>query len=302
MNAGYGSLLTEIIIKDDSTLIKKAKSKYGIYRISQEMNFYKNIINNNINFSIPKIYLYNDFFEMEYLKNYITCEEYLNKYPQKLNFIIDKINNDLNILHKNTINISFEKFINDLKLETYQKIKNRLKEIEHIITKYNYIKTVNNKKIFDIVHILTYIETYIETYIKNNKELKYSVIHGDIQLNNILIDIESNDIKYIDPRGFFGNTSLYGLKEYDYAKLYFGLGGYSYFDFKHVDKLNINENNINIDIKNHLNYDYNNLNIINIFIICIWLGNAHCFINNEFKMIESYFYALYIASCFIEKN
>jgi hypothetical protein len=50
---------------------------------------------------------------MEYLKNYITCEEYLNKYPQKLNFIIDKINNDLNILHKNTINISFEKFIND---------------------------------------------------------------------------------------------------------------------------------------------------------------------------------------------
>ena len=38
--------------------------------------------------------------------------------------------------------------------------------------------------------------------------------------------IRDNEIIFIDPRGYFGNTKLYGLKQYDFAKLLFGLSGY----------------------------------------------------------------------------
>ena len=69
------------------------------------------------------------------------------------------------------------------------------------------------------------------------------MIHGDTHLGNILID-NSNNIYYIDPRGYFGNKKLFGLHYYDYAKLMFGLSGYSIFDEMIIDKLNIIDNNM----------------------------------------------------------
>jgi hypothetical protein len=89
------------------------------------------------------------------------------------------------------------------------------------------------------------------------------------------------------------------MKEYDYAKLYFGLGGYSYFDFKDVNDLQIDNDNIIIDMKEMINI-LEQPYIIQVFIISIWLGNSHCFIKNELKAIESYFYSLYISTIVIK--
>ena len=301
MNNGYGALLTRIEKINDNLLKKKAISEYGKNRITHEINFYKKIISENINFPVPKIqnidYI-NYSFELEYLNTYITCQNYLTH--DNNNIIIKKIYNDLNILHKNQMIVSKNTFNEDLILETYGKIKNRFNEIREIIDKYKFIKKVNGQKILEFAHIIEFIEKYINNYIKNNNSYTYNLIHGDLQLNNILVD--NYDIKYIDPRGFFGKTALYGLKEYDYAKLQFGLGGYSYFDTKIVDELNIIDDNIIIDIKKIKDYEFNELNLTNMFIICIWLGNAHCFKNNEFKMIESYFYAIYVASRFMSNT
>jgi hypothetical protein len=169
-----------------------------------------------------------------------------------------------------------------------------LKTIDHIVRKYDNIHSVNGLKILKIDIILNKINEFIEEYVKSC-ELKYYPIHGDLQLNNILINTETDEIRFIDPRGYFGNSDIYGMKEYDLAKIYFGMGGYSYFDLKNVTKLNIENDNIQIDMKemnNILEHD----NIIKILIISIWLGNAHCFISNEYKVVESYFYSLYLAT------
>lgn len=312
MNTGYGSFLTKIEKLSDKLLLKYSISDYGNFRIENEIAFYKNIIINEIDFPMPKIYnIKNNLFYIEYLKDYITCEEYLkNNKTSKDNIIniINIVNSHLIKLQHKTINVSLDIFEEDLKLETYKKIYSRLNEINDIIKKYEFIEYVNKFKILDINSIINFIEKYINNYINSykssNNNYVYYPVHGDLQLNNILINNKNFDIKYIDPRGFFGNTKFYGMKEYDYAKLYFGLGGYSYFDTKNVYNLDIIDNNINIDIdiNKHKEYDYNNMNIINIFIICIWLGNAHCFKNNENKLIESYFYALYVASKFIKFN
>lgn len=309
MNTGYGSFLTKIEKISDNLLLKYSISEYGKFRIENEIAFYKNILTNEIDFSMPKIYnIKNNLFYIEYLKDYITCEEYLKNNKASKDNIINIINSHLiNLQHKN-INVSLNIFEEDLKLETYKKIHSRLNEINEIIKKYSFIEYVNKFKIMDINSIINFIEKYVNNYIESykltNTKYTYCPVHGDLQLNNILINNKNFDIKYIDPRGFFGNTQFYGMKEYDYAKLYFGLGGYSYFDTKNVFNLDIIDNNIDIDIDDnkHKEYDYHNMNIINIFIICIWLGNAHCFKTNENKLIESYFYALYVASKFIKFN
>jgi tRNA A-37 threonylcarbamoyl transferase component Bud32 len=302
MNTGYGALLTSVTLLENNTINKKSVSQYGNKRIINEINFYIEINKQNINFPMPKIYKIdknNYFFQMEYLKNFKTYYEFL-KNKNKDN-IQNKILNDMNTLHLNKITVNKDLFDNNLILETYGKIIQRYDEIKDIITKYKYIKTVNNLKIYNFDYIVDFIKNYIDKYISNNKLFEYSIIHGDLHLNNIMVN-EENNIRYIDPKGSFGNSELYGIKEYDYAKFYFGLGGYSHFDNKIINNLDINNNNINININIINEYKYNNLDLVNIFIMCIWLGNAHCFKNNEYKVVESFFYALYVSTKFIINN
>lgn len=52
---------------------------------------------------------------------------------------------------------------------------------------------------------------------------RFTLIHGDPTFSNILV---GDDQAYlIDPRGYFGNTKLYGDPLYDYAKLYYSVAG-----------------------------------------------------------------------------
>ena len=87
----------------------------------------------------------------------------------------------------------------------------------------------NNIKIKTFDEILSIIEVNVLEYIKSKSNYTYSLIHGDCQFSNILIH-KNNDIKFIDPRGYFGNTMLFGIPEYDIAKVFFALSGYDHFD------------------------------------------------------------------------
>jgi hypothetical protein len=136
----------------------------------------------------------------------------------------------------------------------------------------------------------------------------YSFIHGDCQFNNILCSIDDADrarIVFIDPRGYYGDTKLYGIPEYDYAKILFALSGYDLFDNAVVDDLRVDGNNVVIsDFIQHNFYDiFESVSplpeIVPTLFVCIWLGNAHMFINNEAKCMTSYFIAMYYASKYL---
>jgi len=294
MNTGYGSTLTVVNKISDDILEKKSISDYGEKRINNEIYFYKQINNLEINFPIPKILSISDNrFTMEYLKDYITYQKYLELGGQ---IYKDKIFSDFKLLHQYEKKVSKEYFIKNLKKETYLKVKERYKEISELVEKYSFIKKVNGVEILSFNKILDLIENYIENYLKSVENFTYYPLHGDPQLNNILINPKTKEIKYIDPKGNFGDSQFYGMKEYDYAKFYFGLGGYSYFDLKEVTELKITNDNLDINIKSFEKYDFKKINLINIFIVSIWLGNAHCFKSNEYKAIESFFYSLYIST------
>ncbi|OGI76821.1 hypothetical protein A3C57_00340 [Candidatus Nomurabacteria bacterium RIFCSPHIGHO2_02_FULL_33_12] len=53
---------------------------------------------------------------------------------------------------------------------------------------------------------------------------KYSFIHGDLTMSNIVID-QNRKVYLIDPRGAFGKTKMYGDVRYDVAKLFYSIVG-----------------------------------------------------------------------------
>lgn len=297
LKQGYGAFLTKITFTDLNTLKKTAINKEGEARIKNEINFYRycNKRLSNFNDYLPKINnITINSFEMEYFKQYQTLEKYLIKNPETINDILPKIFEILNShLYIKKKNIEFNTFKQTVFNEILYKLLIRKEKIKHVLKKYAYIEKVNNIEILNFENIIYQIEKFLNDYLIDCDLLFYP-IHGDLQLNNILIDDEQN-IKFIDPKGCFGNSEIFGLREYDKAKIYFGLNGYSDFDLKEINNLDIQGNNININIKQRINIQ-DLPQIIQVLICTIWLGNAHCFINEEKKLIESYFYSLYIST------
>jgi len=303
---GYGANFNKISIDKINNLIKKeCINKYGKKKIDYEIKFYNFLIENNILFKYPKIYsIQENGYTMQYLYNYEPLYKHIYSFSEiHRKNIIDIIYNNLNILHCSyKKNISKEEYFNHLKIEIEDKIKNRFEKMKDIINKYNFIKKVNNIEILSFDLILLELNKKIYKKIEKKKYFYFVPIHGDCQFNNILYNTENNDFIFIDPRGYYGDSEIFGIPEYDFAKVLFALSGYDEFDNRNIDNLEIIENNINIklDTIDLSIYELDNLEIL--FMYIIWLGNAECFIqNNEKKGIYSYFISLYIGTLFLTK-
>jgi len=297
-NNNYGFIFNDINIIDDK-FIKKFKNSLGKKKINNEIKFYKQIIDNNISFNIPKLITYNDgIIVLEFIKNSTTLTNIINETN-----IIDYykiISAELEKIHNNKIIISQEKVYIDLKIEIIEKILNRFNEYDWYNNEtFKQIDSVNNIKIKDIEYYSNKIFKKLIYYLQDRKF--YNLIHGDIHLGNILVD--GNQVYFIDPRGYFGNTELYGLFEYDYAKLLFGLSGYSLFDNLYINELTIKGNNIEIDLIKKYEFIFESDlfdNITKLLSLSIWLGNNSCFIDIN-KKITSLMIAYYYCEKYIDK-
>ena len=112
----------------------------------------------------------------------------------------------------------------------------------------------------------------------------------------------SNEIVFIDPRGYFGESSIFGMKEYDFAKVLFALSGYDEFDSREINSLDIHDNTISIRLNSLDTNIFNRPKLEVLLMLNIWMGNAHSFIENECKMIYSYFISLYLGSIYFSKK
>lgn len=303
---GYGSNFNKLNIDYSNNIIKKeCINSYGLKKINYEKKFYQYLIDNNIEFNYPKIYNFNDNgYTMQYLKEYNPLYKYYKNFDEKTkDIILLKIKSNLDKLHNSTkIYLSKEEFIENINFEINDKILERFNLIKNIISKYNFIKKVNNIEILSFEEILSKLNKKINDIIID-KEFYFVPIHGDCQFNNILFNNKTNDLFFIDPRGYFGKNEIFGLEEYDMAKIYFALSGYDEFDNREINNLDIENDNINIflDILDNKIFEKNNLSIL--LMISIWLGNAQCFINNnEFKGIYSYFIALYLGTILLKNE
>jgi len=80
---------------------------------------------------------------------------------------------------------------------------------------------INGKNCQNPIYDLSHFEDVISSLVNIEK---YNIIHGDCSFSNTLVDDESQ-IWFIDPRGSFGNTEIYGDKRYDWSKFYYSVSG-----------------------------------------------------------------------------
>jgi hypothetical protein len=86
---------------------------------------------------------------------------------------------------------------------------------------------LNGKKLAGWPKIQNAIEARVK---KLSAKSRGQIIHGDLCFTNILYDPVSRLFKFIDPRGSFGESGIYGDGRYDIAKLLHSLdGGYDFF-------------------------------------------------------------------------
>jgi len=74
------------------------------------------------------------------------------------------------------------------------------------------------------------VEAWVKKIATGTKE--FSFIHGDSTFSNLLVKKDLS-VVLIDPRGYFGDTLLYGDPFYDWSKLYYSIvGNYDQFNAK----------------------------------------------------------------------
>ena len=215
---------------------------------------------------------------------------------------INKIKNLLDVIHNIQQPVIFDEIKTDLHIELNKKILDRFNEYDwsyNIL--FNSINSVNSVKIKDIFYYSDIIKSKVISHLNNRNY--YNLIHGDIHLGNILLD-KNDNIYFIDPRGYFGESKIFGLYEYDYAKLLFGLSGYSVFDEMNINELNIVDNNLEIEFIKQYEYIFESKTFDTVTILLclsIWLANNSCFSNINKKitslMIAYYYCEKYIDNC-----
>jgi hypothetical protein len=316
----------EIKIIDNNKLFKKGINDKGIEIIQHEKNWYKYITTLNNNFIldiIPKVYnIYESGMIIEYKSNHIPLYKFFLNYENKIlniknenekiiknaEYNIIKITILKNILNKinNLHNIDIKKeskifFLNNLRKEIHDKLYDRKKIINDFIDYFGKINIVNNIKINTFDEIVEKCKLIIVQYYETLQNYNYSIIFGDCQFSNILIDPNDvSDIIFIDPRGYFGNSMIYGPKEYDYAKVLYGISGYDNFNANYFNINKIDNNSIDIKIKG-IYYDKKIINkyfnkVHRAYLVIIWLSLAEYNKNNIWKCLASYYYGLYLGT------
>lgn len=295
----YGFAFNNITVNND-VVNKQSKNSYGNVKINNEIEFYLYVIKNKVKFPMPRLINYADgFLSIEYIRDSSTLTKKVNS--TNVYEYINKIETFLKCMHLIQRPVSFDTIRVDLDIELSKKIMDRFNEYDWTSNaQFNSITSVNGIKIKNILYYSDLIKSTLFSHLKPRDY--YNLIHGDVHLGNILLD-KNDDIYFIDPRGYFGESKLFGLYEYDYAKLLFGLSGYSIFDEMNITELKIIDNNLEIEfIKQHEYIFENKLfdKVATLLCLSIWLGNNSCFSNINKKITSlmiAYYYCEKYTDC-----
>ena len=330
------------IINGDK-ILKKGVNDTGKRLIKNEKKWYEHIngFNSELGDLIPKIFgLYDFGYLMEYKTNHIPLFIFLENYQKNIdyydlninneslsevaeknvkkiiktsqyniikNYVLKNIINKLQLFHNHEIRKEPKlSFLKNLKIEIFDKVYQRREVIKDFIDFFGEIKYVNGLVIESFDVIMEKCKNIITQYYKTLDNYEYVIIHGDCNFSNILINpLDINDICFIDPRGYFGDSSVFGPKEYDYAKLLYAISGYdsfnlNYFNLNSFDRIG---KMLNFEIKPFyfdkkiINKYFNKIH--KAFMVIIWLSLAEYNKNNIWKCLASYYYGLYLGTSLI---
>lgn len=229
----------------DGLFIKRAINEQGKQLAEREVAWYKKIqllSKESDKIQLPYIHKFNPL-TMELINGKNLYKYSDIPYEQKVN-ILKKITDCLDEIHK----LDFIPSNKESFYEAYiGKTKERLNKIKDLVPFSNHEKIkINGKQCRNIFYNWEIVENTIEKYFPK----EFVLLHGDCTFSNMMLKDDLYPVLF-DPRGYFGNTELYGDEAYDWAKLYYSLfGNYDQFNLKNFS-LDITDEEVYLKIKSN---------------------------------------------------
>ena len=219
------------LIISDNALVKQPISEQGVELAKKEQAWYQRLQKSEFDF-LPSIFSF-DPLVMEWIngKNLYEVE---GSNDEKLT-ILEKVINDLNRIHSLDETDADRSSLDEA---YYQKTEERLRKVQPLIPYADRpVITVNGKPCRNVFFHLKELRGKIAALQCD----RFPLIHGDCTFSNIMLREDGRPV-FLDPRGYFGHTALYGDQRYDWAKLYYSLiGNYDQFNLGRF-RLNIGGN------------------------------------------------------------
>lgn len=283
---------------EDGLVTKQANSDYGKKVIESEIAFYQHVKNNpNMAESFPTILaLDNNKIVMADLTKhgYDTVNHFVNRQLDPSIFI-EPYNNAISKLHSDAKPV---KFNNDIYKEYIQVPIERYSKIAYFIPKQIKFMGINEyHELPTFYEIIGRLTDYL-----SKRTYEFGTIHGDTNSTNTMYNPLSNKIKFIDPRGKFGDSMIYGDIDYDKAKFLYGLTGYDQFNLDQNFKFEISGNCIDFNINGIERLDeFTEFNHLKVLVGLIWLKLPFYIRNNPNKIIASYFNGIRLLDKYLPK-
>jgi len=244
---------------------------------------------------VPKVYdgmiKNNTGFVMALLDNYMPLHEFIKTRPvEDVQRVYKTIHLHLDALSRCKKEVDDLDFYQDLKKEIITKVIDRCEKIKYMLIKYE-------PEQLQVLLEETYNYLCDNTEIINHKTL-YCVCHGDLNGSNVLVHKITNDVKFIDPRGYFGYTTFYGWQDYEYAKLLYCLDGYD--DFNNLPQV------YGLDIPQRLKW-FGKINYLNkkkykVLVGVIWIALAGYISQDIMKANIAYEYGIQMLQESLKEN
>ena len=225
----------------EDKVIKEAIDAQGECLAVREIAWYKKMQGFSYN-NIPRIYSFSPL-TMERV-NGKNVYEYANASMELKAKILSGIIENLKELHSIENAPYSEESFRDAYLE---KTFNRLSKVQKLVPFADKptIK-INGKECRNVF----FHKEELEKLVMQFAPQKFSLIHGDSTFSNIIVKDDGSSI-FIDPRGYFGKTEIFGDPAYDWVKLYYSLvSNYDQFNLKRFD-LTIAENEVILKIESN---------------------------------------------------
>ncbi|MCR4754407.1 MAG: NTP transferase domain-containing protein [Lachnospiraceae bacterium] len=198
----------------------------------------------------------------------------------------------------------------DMEKDYYRKTVKRLASIRNCLPfSDDEFITINGKKCRNVFKCPELFKRSAENIFSSAPT--FGIIHGDCTFTNTLID-DNENIYFIDARGYFGDTSLVGDPDYDWAKIYYSIVGA--FDQFNIGKFRLDISDTDVTYKIESSgweaYEDHFWKLIpeadpyrvRFIHAIVWLSLAsHCYEDYD-SMCLAYYNGLYLWNELIEEN
>lgn len=244
---------TILCISNKQKIIRKYTIEKDVDKLHEQVLWikkYQDILN------LPKILIYEFkngafYYDMEYSADVVSLFDYIHSNKEEkswkiLSDVLETLNNTLykNITASRPNNVI--EYINSKVIKNLENIKSYI-NIKNLLLYDNLM--INDKLYKNLPQLEKYLSLeYLQSVFQYDK---YSDIHGDLTVENILYNYKKDEYLIIDPNG--GN--IHNSKFLDYAKLLQSLqGGYEFL--MKTEEINIDKNTIIYENKYSLKYFY----------------------------------------------